>query len=195
MPWEGANGLLPGRGGRSLSPPRPRGMPWDVAKGLLPGRGPPGRGAEPPWRAGAGRGSRSFSLRCGPCAGLDARGRCGRRSSGSRCGAVCRQRARGQPERRRSRCGRGAGAAAAELLEPVLPEPSELRGPARCGRDGLPPGWRVPWGLPRGLRTSKLPGRRGMRCGVSSQRGPQWLKRQSERIRPVPAVWLLHLWK
>jgi hypothetical protein len=52
MPWEGANGLLPGRGGRSLSPPRPRGMPWDVAKGLLPGRGPPGRGAEP-WRAGA----------------------------------------------------------------------------------------------------------------------------------------------
>src|SRR6478735_6004026 len=53
MPWEGANGLLPGREGRSLSPPRPRGMPWDVAKGLLPGRGPPGRGAEPPWRAGA----------------------------------------------------------------------------------------------------------------------------------------------
>lgn len=52
MPWDGANGLLPGRGGRSLSPPRPRGMPWDVAKGLLPGRGPPGRGAEP-WRAGA----------------------------------------------------------------------------------------------------------------------------------------------
>ncbi|MBP1136934.1 hypothetical protein JOE31_003166 [Arthrobacter sp. PvP023] len=34
-----------------------------------------------------------------------------------------------------------------------------------------------------------------MRCGVSSQRGPQWWKRQSERIRPVPAVWLLHLWK
>lgn len=53
MPWEGANGLLPGREGRSLSPPRPRGMPWDVAKGLLPGRGPPGRGADPPWRAGA----------------------------------------------------------------------------------------------------------------------------------------------
>lgn len=53
MPWEGANGLLPGREGRSLSPPRPRGMPWDVANGLLPGRGPPGRGAEPPWRAGA----------------------------------------------------------------------------------------------------------------------------------------------
>ena len=52
MPWEGANGLLPGREGRSLSPPRPRGMPWDVANGLLPGRGPPGRGAEP-WRAGA----------------------------------------------------------------------------------------------------------------------------------------------
>ncbi|SFU05805.1 hypothetical protein SAMN04487915_10995 [Arthrobacter sp. ov118] len=45
--------MLPGREGRSLSPPRPRGMPWDVAKGLLPGRGPPGRGAEPPWRAGA----------------------------------------------------------------------------------------------------------------------------------------------
>lgn len=53
MPWEGAKGLLPGREGRSLSPPRPRGMPWDVANGLLPGRGPPGRGAEPPWRAGA----------------------------------------------------------------------------------------------------------------------------------------------
>jgi hypothetical protein len=43
-----ANGLLPGRGARSPSPPRPRGMPWEVAKGLLPGRGPPGRGAEPP---------------------------------------------------------------------------------------------------------------------------------------------------
>jgi hypothetical protein len=52
--------LLPGRGGRSPSPPRPRGMPCEVAKGLLPGRGPPGRGAElpaeppcPPERAGA----------------------------------------------------------------------------------------------------------------------------------------------
>lgn len=60
MPCEGAKGLLPGRGARSPSPPRPRGMPCEVANGLLPGRGPPGRGAEepwpePPWRAaGAG---------------------------------------------------------------------------------------------------------------------------------------------
>lgn len=53
MPWDGANGLLPGRGApvpRSFSPrPRGRGMPWEVANGLLPGRaagrGAPGRGA------------------------------------------------------------------------------------------------------------------------------------------------------
>jgi hypothetical protein len=48
MPWEVAKGLLPGRGARSPSPPRPRGMPCEVANGLLPGRGPPGRGPDAP---------------------------------------------------------------------------------------------------------------------------------------------------
>lgn len=43
-----------------MSPPRPRGMPWEVAKGLLPGRGPPGRGAEPPWRAAGAAGASAF---------------------------------------------------------------------------------------------------------------------------------------
>ena len=52
-PGKERTGCCPDASGRSLSPPRPRGMPWDVANGLLPGRGPPGRGAEPPWRAGA----------------------------------------------------------------------------------------------------------------------------------------------
>ena len=78
-------------------------------------------------------------------------------------------------------------------LQPWVPEPWELPGPAR-GPDGKPRGWRAPWALQRELRTSKRR-RRGRRCGVSSQRGPQWWKRRSERIRPVPAVWLLHLWK
>jgi hypothetical protein len=78
-------------------------------------------------------------------------------------------------------------------LQLGVPAPWELPGPARAP-DGKPRGWRAPWALQRELRTSKRR-RRGRRCGVSSQRGPQWLKRQSERIRPVPAVWLLHLWK
>lgn len=70
MPCEVANGLLPGRGGRSLSPPRPRGMPWDVANGLLPGRGPPGRGAEPPWREGAAGAAGASALGAGRAPGL-----------------------------------------------------------------------------------------------------------------------------
>ena len=37
MPWEEANGLLPGR-------PPGRGIPCEDANGLLPGRAPPGRG-------------------------------------------------------------------------------------------------------------------------------------------------------
>ena len=65
----------------------------------------------------------------------------------------------------------------------------------RLVSDGPPGGRRMPWGPPRVLLTSALLLQRGMRCGVSAQRGPQWLKRRSERIRPVPAVWLLHLWK
>jgi hypothetical protein len=55
------------------------------------------------------------------------------------------------------------------------------------------PGWQQAW-MGRRLRLRKRR-RRGKRCGVSSQRVPQWWKRRSERIRPVPAVWLLHLWK
>lgn len=78
-------------------------------------------------------------------------------------------------------------------LQPWVPEPWELPDPAR-GPDEKLRGWRAPWALQREPRTSKRR-RRGRRCGVSSQRGPQWWKRQSERIRPVPAVWLLHLWK
>ena len=35
----------------------------------------------------------------------------------------------------------------------------------------------------------------GMRREVSSRRVPQWLMRRSGRIRPAPAVWLLHLLK
>ena len=45
--------ILMGQGHLPLNPDGIPGMPWDVANGLLPGRGPPGRGAEPPWRAGA----------------------------------------------------------------------------------------------------------------------------------------------
>lgn len=54
MPCDGANGLLPGRGGRSeprsaprSESPRREPMPCEGAKGLLPGRGaPPGRAPE-----------------------------------------------------------------------------------------------------------------------------------------------------
>ncbi len=80
MPWEGANGLLPGRGApvpRSFSPrPRGRGMPWEVANGLLPGRaagrGAPGRGAllRLPLSAGAAGFSASGALGPGRAPGL-----------------------------------------------------------------------------------------------------------------------------
>ena len=56
----------------------------------------------------------------------------------------------------------------------------------------LLPRGRVPWG-----RQVPQPcwRRRGRRYAASARRGPQWWKRRSERIRPVPAVLLLHLWK
>ncbi len=55
---------------------------------------------------------------------------------------------------------------------------------------------RRPWGLLRELQPGPvLPGRNrqallpwGMRREVSSRRGPQWLKKLNERIRPFPAV-------
>jgi hypothetical protein len=90
----------------------------------------------------------------------------------------------GQPERR----------GPLPVLRPWAPQPWGRRGQARAPCGALR-GWRMPWVPTRVLRTSKLLLRRGMRCGVSSQRGPQWLKRRSERIRPVPAVLSLHLWK
>jgi len=73
------------------------------------------------------------------------------------------------------------------------PEPSVLPGPVP-----EQPGGMLPDGLPR----ERLRGRRtlqrrhpGRRREASSRRGPQWWKRRSERIRPIPAVLSLHLWK
>lgn len=101
-----------------------------------------------------------------------------------------------QPVRRRGPLLRVPQPGRKEPPEPGLQSwfrlPSARREPARAPVVSLP-GW--PWGRTRALRSSKRQVRRGRRCGVSAQRGPQWWKRRSERIRPVPAVWLLHLWK
>ena len=51
-----------------------------------------------------------------------------------------------------------------------------------------------PWLVPRLLAWLQLV-HPGMRREVSSRRVPQWLMRRNGRIRPVPAVWLLHLSK
>ncbi|MCU1633551.1 MAG: bacterial translation initiation factor 2 domain protein [Micrococcaceae bacterium] len=90
MPCDGANGLLPGRGGRSevrsaprSESPRREPIPCDGAKGLLPGRGaPPGRAPEgrvvpADGAAGgvAGRGAGRAAPSCVPCcAGAEALG-------------------------------------------------------------------------------------------------------------------------
>lgn len=73
------------------------------------------------------------------------------------------------------------------------PEPSELQVPVPERPDGMLRG-----GLPPELLRERRPWQRrhpGRRREASSRRGPQLLKRRSERIRPIPAVWLLHLWK
>ena len=73
------------------------------------------------------------------------------------------------------------------------PEPSELQDPVPERPDGMLLG-----GLPPELLRERRPWQRrhpGMRREASSRRGPQLLTRRSERIRPIPAVWLLHLWK
>ncbi len=78
--------------------------------------------------------------------------------------------------------------------EQQVPEPWRQQDQAQAQAPGVQvPGWQQAW-MGRQLRLRKRQ-RRGKRCGVSSQRVPQWWKRRSERIRPVPAVWLLHLWK
>ncbi len=58
----GARRVVP-RTRRLGRPPRPRGMPWEVANGLLPGRGPPGRARGCPVRRS---GSGQPELRLGP---------------------------------------------------------------------------------------------------------------------------------
>ncbi|GLU57895.1 hypothetical protein Pure05_09750 [Paenarthrobacter ureafaciens] len=82
-----------------------------------------------------------------------------------------------------------------ELPEPEQPEPSVLQVPESAQPDGMLP-------VLRDVLQVQLRGRRtlqrrhpGKRREASSRRGPQWWKRRSERIRPIPAVWLLHLWK
>ena len=80
----------------------------------------------------------------------------------------------------------------------VLPEPEPwvLRGPEPERPDGMLREQPEPWG--RLQVRGQLPWQRlhrGRRREASSRRGPQWWKRRSERIRPIPAVWLLHLWK
>ena len=153
MPWEGANGLLPGREGRSLSPPRPRGMPWDVANGLLPGRGPPGRGAEPPWRAGAAGVS---ALGAGRAPGLT--------PVDGAAGAWAAEAAGAWAAGAAGAAGAAAGAAAAGAGASALGSAAAgawaQRGQAQAP-DGSLPGWQMPGGRTPELLTSKLRGRRG----------------------------------
>lgn len=104
--------------------------------------------------------------------------------------------------------------------EPKLPGRTLQEQPGWTLREQRDPEWEQrdpewePWVLPvrvreqpdemlrDGLLRGQQPGRRtlqrrrrGRRREVSSRRGPRWLTRRSERIRPIPAVWLLHLWK
>jgi hypothetical protein len=81
------------------------------------------------------------------------------------------------------------------LPEPEQPEPWVLQVPESALPDGM-------LQVLKDVLQVQLKGRRtsqrrhpGKRREVSSRRGPQWWKRRSERIRPIPAVWLLHLWK
>jgi hypothetical protein len=76
---------------------------------------------------------------------------------------------------------------------PWATEPGELPDRARGLKDAPLPPERLPWAR----RPVLMPWQqhRGRRCAVYAQRGPQWWKRRSERIRPVPAVLSLHLWK
>lgn len=137
MPWDVANGLLPGRGApvpRSPSPrPRGRGMPWEVAKGLLPGRGPPA-----PGRGAPGRGADDLSASALPAsgAGVSATGAAGAAGAAGAGAAGCS--VAGAEAAGAAGCSgcAGAGAAGAGLAEPGLGA-AGLESPAGDGAAGL----------------------------------------------------------
>ena len=76
---------------------------------------------------------------------------------------------------------------------PWGPEPWGQRGRGPALTDVILLRVPAPWVRRRALLTWQR--RRGRRYAASARRGPQWWKRRSERIRPVPAVLSLHLWK
>ncbi|MCW2133587.1 hypothetical protein B0G38_002764 [Arthrobacter sp. VKM Ac-2550] len=77
----------------------------------------------------------------------------------------------------------------AHWVRPAVRQLASLRFWARAS--GHPPASVQPWLPERGKHSS--PERRGRRREASSRRAPQWWMRRTGRIRPVPAVLLLHL--